>query len=142
MQAVCPITDKRIDEHVSRVNAFITVLLVVSFILFHFWVGMVFISLDFIIRGFFDSKFSPVCLLSKQIISILNLKGKLINAGPKIFAAQVGMALSVICLAFYFNGMSSVSIAVASLLAVFSFMESVFGYCVACKLYPIFRRIN
>jgi hypothetical protein len=142
MQAVCPITDKRIDEHVSRINAFITVLLVISFILFNFRIGMVFLSLDFIIRGFFDSKYSPVCLLSKWIVSNFNIKGKVINAGPKIFAAQVGMALTVISLVFYFSELNIISIAVASLLGVFSFLESVFGYCVACKLYPLFRKTN
>jgi hypothetical protein len=142
MQAVCPITDKRIDEHVSRINAFITVLLVLSFIFFHFWGGMAFLTVDFMIRGFFDSKYSPVCLYSKWIVNTFNLNGKVINAGPKIFAAQVGMALSVISLAFFFKGCNTVCIAAASLLGVFSFLESVFGYCVACKLYPIFRKTD
>ena len=142
MQTVCPITDKRIDEHVSRINAFITVLAVGLFIFFHLWEVLAFISIDFTIRGFFDSKYSPVCLLSKKVVDIFHLEGKVINAGPKLFAAQVGMVLSITSLILFFIHDNTVSMAVASVLGLFSFLESVFGYCVACKLYPLFRKVT
>lgn len=141
MQAVCPITDKRINENVARVNAAIAFILAGTFVFFHFWEALVILSGDFIIRGFIDSKYSPVCMASKAIVSTFNLKGKLINAGPKIFAAQVGMVLSVIAVGFFFKQCNTVCLISASLLGVFSFLESVFGFCVACKLYPLFRKI-
>jgi hypothetical protein len=139
MKAICPITDKRIKERVARINALITVLLVASFIIFKFWGALVFLAIDFILRGFFDSKCSLICITSKWIVSRFNIGSKIMNAGPKIFAAQVGMMLSIIALALFFSGFQISGLIVASILGLFSFLESAFGFCVACKLYPIFR---
>lgn len=141
MQAVCPITDKRINERVARINALITVLLVASFILFKFWGALVFLAVDFVLRGFFDSKCSLICITSKWIVTHFNLGGKVMNAGPKIFAAQVGMVLSVVSVTLFLSGFQIVGLIVASILGLFSFLESAFGYCIACKLYPLFRKV-
>jgi len=141
MQTVCPITDKRINERVARINALITVLLVASFILFKFWGALVFLAVDFILRGFFDSKCSLICITSKWIVTHFNLGGKVMNAGPKIFAAQVGMVLSVVSATLFLGGFQIVGLITASILGLFSFLESAFGYCVACKLYPLFRKV-
>jgi hypothetical protein len=141
MQAVCPITDKRINERVARINALITVLLVASFIIFKFWGALVFLAIDFILRGFFDSKCSLICITSKWIVSRFKIGGKFMNAGPKIFAAQVGMVLSIIALTLFISGFRFTGLITASILGLFSFLESAFGFCVACKLYPLFRKV-
>jgi hypothetical protein len=140
MQAVCPITDKKINERVARINAFITVLLVLSFILFKFWPALIFLAIDFITRGFFDSRCSVICITSKWIVNRFSLGGKVMNAGPKIFAAQVGVVFSVVAITLFFAGFSLAGLVTASVLALFSFLETAFGYCVACKLYPFFRK--
>lgn len=139
MQAVCPITDKRINERVARINALITVLLVSSFLVFKFWGALAFLGFDFLLRGFFDSRCSLICIMSKWIVSHFMKGGKVLNAGPKIFAAQVGMVLSIGSLTMYVVGFQMTGIILASLLALFSFLESAFSYCVACKIYPMIR---
>jgi len=140
MQNVCPITDKRINEQVSRLNAFVTLILVTLFIVFKFWPGLLFLVIDFLIRGFIDGKFSPISQFNIWLAKQLNLSDKLINAGPKIFAAQVGLLLTTISLvAFAFN-CGVICLVIAGMLGFFSFLESAFGYCVACKLYPFIRR--
>jgi len=142
MQAVCPVTDKRINDKVARLNAMSTVVLVILFIFFHIWETLVILVIDFIIRGLFDSRYSPICQINKWVSGKLNMKGRMINAGPKIFAAQVGMVLSIVSLAFFIRDCNTICIVFALILGIFSFLESVFGYCVACKLYPLFRKIN
>jgi hypothetical protein len=142
MQAVCPITDKRINEKVARFNALITVLLVISFLIFKVWYILAFLAVDFILRGFFESKCSLICITSKWIVKQFNFGGKVMNAGPKIFAAQVGMVFSIVTLSLFFSGFHIAGLIVASILALFSFLESAFGFCVACKIYPLFRKID
>jgi hypothetical protein len=142
MQAICPITDKRINERVARINALITFLLVASFIIFKFWGALVFLVFDFILRGFFDSKCSLICITSKWIVTRFKIGGKIMNAGPKIFAAQVGMVLSMVAVVLFLLGFQISGIFVASILGLFSFLESAFSFCVACKLYPLFRNIK
>ena len=140
MQNVCPITDKRINEQVARLNALFTVLLVSLFIAFKFWPGLAFLLVDFLLRGFVDSKYSPIAAASKWVTKQMKLSPKMINAGPKIFAAQVGSFLSSVILVAYAFGCHSACLGIAFILGVFSFLESAFGICVACKLYPIIRR--
>lgn len=142
MQAVCPITEKRINERVSRLNAVVTVLFTLFYIAFNFWGGMLFLLIDFFIRGFFDNRYSLVCQFNKWFVTRFNIGGKTVNAGPKIFAAQVGTVLSALTLLAYFANYYTLSIAVGGILAFFSILEAGFGICVACKLYPLVRKIK
>jgi hypothetical protein len=142
MQQICPITDKRIDEKVARINGIVTLLLVVLFIVFNFWVGLAFLVVDFAVRGFIDSKYSLVCKLSKYIAKALNFEPKAINAGPKIFAAQVGLVFTLVALVAFATGNLLFGLVTAGVLGFFSLLESAFGFCVACQLYPFFRKAN
>ena len=142
MQAVCPITSQRINERVARFNALLTFLLVISFIVFNFWFGLVFLMFDFILRGFIGGKYSLMSKMNKWVVEKLDLSPKMVNAGPKIFAAQVGTVLSVLAVVGFSFGCSGICLILAGVLAFFSFLEAVFGYCVACKLYPLFRKIG
>lgn len=140
MQNVCPITDKRINEQVARLNAMFTVLLVSLFLAFKFWPGLAFLMVDFLIRGFVDSKYSLMAYSSKWLAKQMNLSPKMINAGPKIFAAQVGLFLTVVALVAFSFECNVICLLIAGVLGVFSFLESAFGICVACKLYPFLRK--
>jgi len=140
MKEVCPITDARINERVTRLNAFFTVVLSLLFIFLNFWVGLVFLVIDFVIRGFIDGKYSLICILNKWIVKNLNLSSKMMNAGPKIFAAQIGFVLSFVSLVAFSFGCNIFCMALMGMLAVFSFLEMAFGFCVACQIYPLIRR--
>jgi hypothetical protein len=142
MQAVCPITDKNINERVARLNALITVILLISFLVFRLWGALVFLAIDFILRGFFDSKCSLICITSKWFVKRFIPGGKVMNAGPKIFAAQIGMVLSIVAVALFISGFKVAGLVTASILALFSFLEAAFSYCVACKIYPYLRKVR
>jgi hypothetical protein len=142
MYDLCPITDKRVNENVARLNAFFTVVLIVIFLITGFWPIMAFLAVDFFTRGFINSKYSLICLVNLFLAKQLSLKEKLINAGPKIFAAQVGTFLSVFALTLYIVDFKLLSIVFAFVLGFFSFLEAAFGLCVACKIYPLFRKIS
>lgn len=139
MESVCPITNKSINERGARINALISFLLVIIFIITKNPAILAFLAIDFSIRGFFDVKYSPVSLMSKWLVKVLNLKSKSINAGPKIFAAQIGMVFCLSAFLLQIAMLPSAAILVISILALFSFLETAFGLCVACKIYPILR---
>lgn len=142
MERLCPITDKVVDENVARLNS---ASIVVLFVLFYITKSPIFVAIafaDFIIRGFWDASYSPITMLSKYIIQQLKLNPKRINAGPKLFAAQVGATISGIVLFCSITGFSSIGCYFAGILVFFAFLEGAFSYCVACKLYPFFRKIS
>jgi hypothetical protein len=139
--ALCPVSDKRINERVARTNGGLTVLLLVVFGVTQSIIPVVFLALDFLIRSTDYSKYSLVAISSKSIVRYLALNENFINAGPKIFAARIGFVLSsLIVLSFACNAYLP-AMALAGILGLFSFLEAVFGLCIACEIYPFVYRL-
>ena len=134
--AICPISNQKINETVARLNGLFTVLLLISFVITTnaFIVG--FLLIDFLLRATNNSKFSPLAIISKSIAKQLALKQKMINAGPKIFAARIGVVFSVLILATSLLGFETASLSLTGIFGLCAFLEAAFGFCVACEIYP------
>jgi hypothetical protein len=139
--AVCPVSDKKVDEHVARVNGIFTVLLLVIFILTQSIIPVIFLATDFFLRSSDYAKYSLIAYSSKGIVSYLGLKQNFINAGPKIFAARIGFLFScLIIISFRLNAFLPVY-SLTGVLVLFSFLEAAYGICVACEIYPFVYRV-
>lgn len=138
--AFCPVSVSRINERVARFNAAFTVLLLVTYSLTGNIFPLMILIAEFFLRAFELSRFSPFTLSSKGIVHILGLRPHLINAGPKLFAARIGLVLSLLILGSALLSFHPVALTLSAVLTLFSFLESVFGYCVACEIYPFVYR--
>jgi hypothetical protein len=138
--ALCPISEKKVNERVARVNATFTVLLMASFLLTQNIFFVAFLAIDFYLRTADLAKFSLVAISSKNIVKYLQVKELLINAGPKIFAARIGLILSSLIILSYLLNAKILAFVIAGILGLFSFLEAVFGLCVACEIYPFVYR--
>lgn len=134
--AFCPVSSKMVNERVARLNATFTVLIIVLFIftsnIYLIWV----LAADFLIRGIDFPQYSPLAIISKGVVRTLSIRPQNINAGPKLFAARIGLLLSVMILILSIAGINAPAILIATVLGLFSFLEAAFGFCVACKIYP------
>ncbi len=140
MSLICPISENYIDENTARFNAFFTLVIVLIF-LFTPYKWVIFLTAaDFLLRRISDGRFSYISRISNFTTSVFGLKKININAGPKLFAANVGFALSVLAVLFYYTGFHNVSFSVAGTLAFFTILESFFNICAACILYPFVSR--
>lgn len=142
MVKFCPITNQLINEKVTRIVAFFTFIISVLFIFFNFSALFIFLTIDFIIRAFGKGDYSPFLILSVWISEKARMKPAMINAGPKIFAARIGSLLSAGAIITGFLGLPVAAMTFASILAFFAFLESVLGFCVACKLYPFVIKLG
>lgn len=142
MVKICPVSLKQINENLSRLNATFTVIMSVLFVLTSSPVFVLVLTADFILRNLLEGRFNPVIRLNKYIIQVVHLPRHMINAGPKIFAARLGLMLSLLGSFFLFTGNPQVSVILVGVLALFSFMEAAFNFCVACKLYPYVLPLN
>jgi len=97
---------------------------------------------DFSFRLVSEGKHSPVIKLNSFLVENFKIKNIIINAGPKIFAARIGLLLTAFSLTFWIFNMPVASLATAGILVFFSFLESAFGFCVACKIYPYALVLN
>jgi len=134
--AICPISNQKINETVARLNGLFTVLLLIAFVITSnaFIVG--FLLIDFLLRATNNSKFSPLAITSKSIAKQLALKQKMINAGPKIFAARIGVVFGILILSTSMLGFETAAYSLTAIFGLCAFLEAAVGFCVACEIYP------
>lgn len=135
-----------LNEREIRAAAGIFFLLVfISFMLIVFKGDFVFIKynitvflLDFLIRVFINPKFSPSLIVGRLIVG--NQTPEYVGAKQKKFAWSIGIAMSAIMfvLMVLVNSYSPITGIICMLCLIFLFFESVFGICLACKVYPLF----
>jgi len=140
--AFCPISYKKIDENVARLNGLFTVLLLIIYALTLSLIPVIFLVLDFLARGFDKPGFSLLARFSKFLVNVFKLKPQLINAGPKLFAARVGLLFSVLVVIVSLPGWTTVALVIALVFGVCAFLEAAIGFCVACKLYPFVYKLT
>lgn len=140
--AICPISDRKIDEHVARFNGGFTLLFLGLYFITGSVLPVVFLILDFSLRSGRWFRFSLFSFLSKNITKSLALKPLPINAGPKIFAARIGVVFSMAVLLSALSGLETTTIVISAVFGTCAFLESVFGYCVACQIYPFVYKLT
>ena len=92
--------------------------------------------IDFLLRRSLHGRYSFISRISKLTTDILGLKKISINAGPKLFAANMGFLMSVSVVVLYYSGLLIASYVMAGALVFFTILESIFNFCVACVFYP------
>lgn len=132
---VCPISQERVNERVTRLVALFTILLVVAGLVFNSVLFFIFLLADFFIRAFTSLKFSPVSYLASSLANALNLSKKPIDKAPKIFAARLGflMTLGITMLSLFHLPVAA--IVVSGILIFFASLEFALGICVGCIIY-------
>ncbi|MFP4498134.1 MAG: DUF4395 domain-containing protein [Vulcanimicrobiota bacterium] len=139
----CPIAYEKIDENVARMNGVLAFIVAILFIFTGLkWLAF-FLLADFGLRAFKQGKLSPLCFFSKTIMKLANKEPSPTNAGPKYFAARIGFAFSLIIsilVVLNYLGYQNFlfpALILAGMLSFFAFLEGFFGFCVACKIYPL-----
>lgn len=138
----CPISNSKIDEHVARFNASFTVILLISFILTNNMLPILFLLIDFTLRGTENSRYSLLSMVSKQIIETVRIDKKPVNSGPKIFAARIGIIFSLLISVFTILDFTTSAQVFAIIFGICAFLEAAFGFCVACRIYPFVYRFS
>ncbi|PKP12098.1 MAG: DUF4395 domain-containing protein [Bacteroidetes bacterium HGW-Bacteroidetes-4] len=140
--AFCPISDNRINEKVARTNGVLTFLILLAFGYSHQILLIVFLGIDFLFRATPFVKYSLIGMTSHTIVKYLPIDSQFINAGPKIFAARVGLLFSFLIILSALFSFGTASLVIAAILGLFSFLEGVFGICVACIIYPYVYKLT
>src|SRR5690554_2248408 len=114
-QLVCPISNEKVNERLTRVNALFTILLVAAGFVFDTVAFPLLLMVDFSIRAFGNSRYSPVSFSSSAVVRILQLGKKPTDKAPKIFAARMGFVMTMIIAVVFVSGLYTASVIVASI---------------------------
>jgi len=134
-QIVCPISDERINEHVTRINALFGIVLVVSGFVFNSVFFFVFLMTDFYIRAFTKAKFSPISYVSHSMVNALNLNKKSVDKAPKIFAARIGFLMTLVITVLFLLQINTAAYVVGGILVFFATLEFALAICMGCIMY-------
>ena len=96
---------------------------------------------DFLLRVLVSPRYAPTLILGRLIVH--NQTPEYVGARQKRFAWTVGLVLSVIMFVFMVvvNAYSPITGIICLLCLLFTFFESAFGICLACKFYSaVFRK--
>jgi hypothetical protein len=141
---ICPVSDQRANENVVRITAFWVILLTLLFIVVPNPFIPLYLAVDFYIRAFTKSRYSPLSWISAGIARSLNLTPLWIDKAPKIFAARVGFLFSLTMLVLTITGLPVAAVSAASVLVLFAFLECGLNFCAGCWVYtyivlPVYR---
>jgi hypothetical protein len=134
-QLICPISNEMVNERLTRINAFFTILLVAAGFLFNSVLFPLLLLVDFFFRAFTTSKYSPVSFVSSGLVSVLQLTKKPIDKAPKTFAARLGFIMTLAIATLFLLQLYNASMVIAGILVFFATLEFAFGICVGCIIY-------
>ena len=132
---VCPISDQRVNEQVTRLNAMITIGIVVLAFVLNCVLLFIFLMADFFIRAFTEIKFSPINFASHYMSHTLNLPIRMIDKAPKVFAARLGFLMTTVIAGLFIFSFKIASVIVAGILIFFASLEFLLAVCVGCLIY-------
>lgn len=144
-QLVCPISDERINERVTRINALFGIVLLIAGFVFNSVFFFVFLLADFYTRAFTKAKFSPISYLSYNMANALNLNKKNIDKAPKIFAARIGFLMTMAITTLFLFQLNNAALIVGGVLIFFATLEFALAICMGCIMYtylilPFYRK--
>ncbi|MDY0213136.1 MAG: DUF4395 domain-containing protein [Desulfuromonadaceae bacterium] len=140
MAQVCPISFQQVNAKAAQLNAALTLMCAVLFLFTDAKWVMVLLTADLLVRGFWKPSYSLFSVTSEAVLRWGKVKPVLTNAGPKLFAAKIGFAFSVLITLGWMSGFYISAAFLAAILALFATLEAGFNFCVACKVYPLLQR--
>jgi hypothetical protein len=132
--AVCPISNVKIDGNVSRLTVFINVIFIALYLLTGSPYFMIVIAIDYGIRGIWSQKYSPLRWIAERVARAVGIPVKLVDAAPKLFGARGGFvfaAISVVLIPIA----PVASFIVAGVVLIVALLDSVVDLCVGCLTY-------
>ena len=126
-----------VNEIAARMVAGMVVLLTVAIILTDmYWLTFI-LAYGFVARVLAGPTLSPMGLVAtKVLVPILGNPKKLVAGPPKRFAQMVGLSFSVLALVLIYGfGETVPAEGVLAVLAIFSTMESLVGFCAGCFVF-------
>jgi len=100
---------------------------------------------DFFIRAFTNLPFSPLSWLGHHIVKLIGTQPVLIDKAPKVFAARIGMILTLLTTVGAVFNWYLMSYIMGSVLILFAFLECGLNFCMGCwvytyLVYPVVRK--
>jgi hypothetical protein len=142
MSPSCPISARRVDANITRMISFQVAVVTSVLIITGYSLLALLLLFDFTVRVSRRPELSLFHLLAKQIIHWWDITPKLCDESPKRFALGMGLFVSFLLVVLSLAGLDAVAAAVGIMLIIAALLETVFDFCLGCKLYYAIQLIK
>ncbi len=141
MSQQCPLLFRQVDATLTRINTLFVMVGVIAF-LASGWIGILaFLVGDFLLRLKGYKQLSPLQRASAWIQRRFAFPVKMEDAGAKRLASLFGIGFVIAMAVFGFTGAQWAVHATAALYLACAALDLFFGYCIACKMYYLAKKI-
>jgi hypothetical protein len=141
MSQQCPLLFRQVDATVTRINTLFVMSAIIGFLLTQNIEILILLMIDFTLRLYGYKHLSPINRLSLLIQQILSLGIKMEDAGAKRLAAFFGVGFTIALAITSLLHADAAAMLIAGIFLFCSSLDLFFGYCIACKIYYITKRI-
>ncbi len=142
MSPSCPISTRRVDTNMVRIISFHVVVFTLVLIFTQNNFFALILLFDFAVRLLRMTEWSPFHILGKIVLNRWGTEPKLCDESPKRFALYLGLSISLFLALLYLAGNVQIATFVAIVLLVCALLETLFDFCIGCKIYYIIQRIK
>ena len=142
MTECCPISQKRTDSYLERIEAFITAAVVATFVMTCSFAMPLILAIDFLLKLATQNRYGIFRPLSKKCKEIFKLPQKSVDDAPKKFARLLGMLISFNLVVLYMLNLHIPAVILSCIFITFALLEAFFDYCVGCKIYTALKKVS
>jgi hypothetical protein len=138
-----PVNEKAARTVAAGVLALSVLALVLSLTAGHAWLWIVaLLALGFVARVLTGPRLSPLGRFAVDVVAPRLGKPKFVAGPPKRFAQAIGAAVTTTGVAFLAAGFPRITQIALGLMIVAAGLESIFAYCIGCKLFAGLMRLG
>ncbi|HHD78390.1 MAG TPA: DUF4395 domain-containing protein [Epsilonproteobacteria bacterium] len=142
ISASCPISSRRVDANMVRVISFQVALFSVVLFFTQESIFAVILLFDFAMRTLRLSNLSPFHIMGKFILTGWGIAPKLCDESPKRFALYIGLSISLVLAVLFVAELTKIATFIAVILFVCALLETLFDFCIGCKIYYAIQLIK
>lgn len=139
--SACPLNFEKVDANAARFSALFVAALVGLYLYTQNVFILYFLLFDFIMKLFLNRGISPISLLSEFFKGVFNIKEKLEDGGAKRLAGLFGLLFVFLLIVTHYVELWHLSLGIAVIFLACSLLDVFFGFCIACKIYYIIKKI-
>jgi len=141
MSQACPLIFRQVDATVTRINTLFVIVGIIAFLATQYSIVLIALIVDFALRLYGYKHLSPINISSLWIQKKAALPVKMEDAGAKRLAAFFGIGFTIALLICSWIGADIVGAFIAGIFLFCAALELLFGFCIACKIYYIAKKI-
>ncbi|MFH0710214.1 MAG: DUF4395 domain-containing protein [Pseudomonadota bacterium] len=141
MSQQCPLIFRHVDATVTRINTLFVIVSIIAFLATQYSIILIVLIMDFALRLYGFKHLSPINISSLWIQKKGSLPVKMEDAGAKRLAAFFGVAFTIALLISSLIGAEIIGAFIAGIFLFCAALELLFGFCIACKIYYIAKKV-